>query len=308
MSYHKASNKDMVGKGLDSLLKGISDDFKNAPNELKTEWAEKAISTHVVPLEKIIVNPHQPRKDFDEASLHELALSIKIHQLIQPLTVSQLSNGFYQLIAGERRLRASKIAGLKEVPVYIRHTNDNQLLELALLENLQRENLNAMEIAISYKRLMDELLLTQEQVADRIGKERSTVTNYIRLLKLPPTIQSSVRENKISMGHARCLTGLIHIDHQLLLFKEILEKHLSVRQTEARAKDLSTLSATTKNKKTSLSPLSAPDKQVEDALTRYLGTKVAFKKNKQQQGTITIHFYSHEDLNNLLSLMKVTIR
>src|SRR4030095_92346 len=165
-----------------------------------------------IPLEQIEVNPKQPRRDFDPVGLEELASSIRLHDIVQPLTVSRLSGDRYRLITGERRLRAAKLAGIKDVPVYLRQANDQQLLELALLENLQREDLNAIEIALSYKRMMEELSFTQEQVAERMGKERSTVTNYVRLLRLPPDIQLAVRKGTISMGHARALINVDTIE------------------------------------------------------------------------------------------------
>lgn len=177
-------------------------------------------------------NPKNPRKDFDEQGMKELAASIKLHDIIQPLTVSKTASGKYQLIAGERRFRAAKLAGLQDVPVYVRHANDSELLELALLENLQREDLNAIEIGLSYKRMMDEINYTQEEVAERMGKERSTITNYIRLLKLPPDIQLAVRNGNVSMGHARALINIDTVDKQLYVFSEIKNKGLNVRQTE----------------------------------------------------------------------------
>ena len=179
-------NKDALGKGIRSLLQSIDSDLKNTAGQLKPQAVEAATGVIRLPVENIEANPKQPRRDFDEASLQELAHSIRLHDLIQPVTVSKLHGNKYRLISGERRLRAAKIAGLKDVPAYIRQANDQELLELALLENLQREDLNAVEIALSYKRMMEELNYTQEQVAERMGKERSTVANYIRLLKLPP--------------------------------------------------------------------------------------------------------------------------
>src|SRR5690606_16819808 len=190
------SNKDALGKGIRSLLGSIDAELKSGAGELKKTVVEAATSISKIPVNDIETNPKQPRTDFDEKALQELAESIKIHDVIQPLTVSKLPSGKYRLIAGERRLRASKLAGLKEVPAYIRQADDAQLLELALLENLQREDLNAMEIALSYKRMMDELSYTQDQVAERMGKDRSTVANFIRLLKLPPDIQLAVRNNE----------------------------------------------------------------------------------------------------------------
>ncbi|RYF89390.1 MAG: ParB/RepB/Spo0J family partition protein, partial [Chitinophagaceae bacterium] len=247
--------KDALGKGIRSLLQNIDSDLKNAAGDLKPEVVEKSTSVSRIPLDQIEPNPNQPRKDFDEAALSELAASIKMHNIIQPLTVMPVANGKYRLIAGERRYRASKIAGLKDVPVYVRETNNSQLLELALLENLQRENLNAIEVALSYKRLMDDLEYTQEQVAERMGKERSTVTNYIRLLKLPPDIQVAVRNGIISMGHAKALINVDMVDKQLFLFSEIKNKGLSVRQTEDLVRRMYTGSGTVKSStKTPLPP------------------------------------------------------
>jgi len=180
------NKKDALGKGIRSLLENIDADLKNTAGSLKPELAQQAAASMRISLDLIEVNPKQPRRDFDDIALSELAASIKMHDIIQPLTVSRIPNGKYRLIAGERRFRAAKIAGIKDLPVYIRQANDADLLELSLLENLQRKDLNAIEIALSYKRLMDELEYTQEQVAERMGKERTTVTNYIRLLKLPP--------------------------------------------------------------------------------------------------------------------------
>jgi len=196
---------------------------------LKSTAVEAATSSLRITLDQISVNPKQPRHDFDEQALNELAASIRIHDIIQPITVSRTADGKYRLIAGERRLRAAKIAGLTDIPAYIRQANDLELLELALLENLQRENLNAIEIGLSYKRLMEELEHTQEQVAERMGKDRTTVTNYIRLLKLPPDIQIAVRNNTLTMGHARALINVDEVDNQLYVFKEIKERQANRR-------------------------------------------------------------------------------
>lgn len=231
-------NKELIGKGLRSLLQNIDADLKTTAGALKTDVVEQVTHISRIPLADIQINPKQPRRDFDEQALNKLADSLKLHDIIQPLTVSKLAGNKYQLIAGERRFRAAKLAGLKDVPVYIRQANDQQLLELALLENLQRENLNAVEIALSYKRMMDELDYTQEQVAERMGKERSTVTNYIRLLKLPPDIQLAVRSGNLSMGHARALINIDTVDKQLYVYKEIQQHGLSVRQTEELVRKL----------------------------------------------------------------------
>ena len=192
-------NKDLLGKGIRSLLQSIDTDLKSPQGQLKQTVVEHLTHSNALPIQDIQTNPKQPRHDFDEAALNELAHSIKLHGIIQPVTVSQLTNGKYRLIAGERRWRAAQRAGLTEIPAYIRQANDQQLLELALLENLQRENLNAVEVALSYKRMMDELNYSQEEVAERMGKDRSTVANFIRLLKLPPDIQLAVRNGKIDL-------------------------------------------------------------------------------------------------------------
>jgi len=223
---------DALGKGIRSLLQNIDADLKNTAGQLKPQVVEAATGMMRIAIDQIETNPKQPRRDFDEQALKELSQSIKLHDIIQPVTVSKLPSGKYRLISGERRFRASKMAGIKDIPAYIRQADDAQLLELALLENLQREDLNAIEVSLSYKRMMDELNYTQEQVAERMGKERSTVANYVRLLKLPPDIQVSVRNGGISMGHARALINVDQVDKQLYIFNEIKTKSLSVRQTE----------------------------------------------------------------------------
>ncbi len=299
-------NKDLIGKGLRSLLQNINTDLKNTEGHLKSEVVEKATSSNRISLTEIQINPKQPRRDFDEQSLQELAASIRLHDIIQPLTVSKLANGKYQLIAGERRFRAAKIAGLKDVPAYIRQANDAQLLELALLENIQRENLNAVEMALSFKRMMEELNFTQEQVAERMGKERSTVTNYIRLLKLPPDILSAVRSNTITMGHARALVNIDTIDKQLFVFKEIKQKELSVRQTEELVRKLykGDKNSIATNSKSDLPPAY---KKIEVNLSSYFSTKVKMTHNKKGYGNINIEYYSLDELNKLLDLMNVTV-
>jgi ParB family chromosome partitioning protein len=300
------NNKDLLGKGIRTLLQHIDQDLKTTEGQLKSSVVEQVTSVTRIPLDQIETNPNQPRKDFDEQALKELAASIKIHDIIQPLTVSKLASGTYKLIAGERRYRASKIAGLKDVPVYVRQANDQELLELALLENLQRENLNAIEIALSYKRMMDELTYTQEQVAERMGKERSTVTNYIRLLKLPPDIQLSVRNGELSMGHARSLINIDTVDQQLFAFKEIRDKALSVRQTEELVRKMYKGDKKTKTAKpgTSLPPAY---KKIEDNLSSHFGTKVKLVHHNKGYGSITLEYYSLQELNKMLELMQITV-
>lgn len=295
---------DALGKGIRSLLQNIDADLKTTAGNLKSEIVEKTTSTMNVSLDKIDVNPNQPRKDFDEVALSELASSIKMHGIIQPLTVTAIPNGRYRLIAGERRFRASRIAGLKEVPVYIRQVFDDNILELALLENLQRENLNAIEIALSYKRLMDDLDYSQEQLAERMGKDRSTVTNYVRLLKLPPDIQVAVRSGLISMGHARAIINVDVVDKQLYIFSEIKKKGLSVRQTEDLVRKLYTGGTP----KPSVKP-AMPDayKKIEDKIASEYGTKVKLTHNKKGYGTIQFDYYSLEELNSLLEKLKINV-
>ena len=300
-------NKDLIGKGLRSLLQNIDADLKTTAGSLKTDVAEQVTHSNRIPIADIQVNPKQPRRDFDEQGLKDLAASIKLHDIIQPLTVSQLPNGKYQLIAGERRFRASKLAGLKDVPAYIRKANDQQLLELALLENLQREDLNAMEISLSYKRMMEELDYTQEQVAERMGKERTTVTNYLRLLKLPPDIQLAVRSGQISMGHARALVNIDTIDKQLYVFKEIRDKELSVRQTEELVRKIYQSDKSGAVKSSAKSDLPPAYKKIEDNLASHFGTKVKMVHNKKGYGSITLEYYSLEELNKLLDAMNVTV-
>ncbi|MBC7536040.1 MAG: ParB/RepB/Spo0J family partition protein [Ferruginibacter sp.] len=299
-----SQKKDALGKGIRSLLQNIDADLKTTAGNLKTEIVERSTAVSNVSLDQIETNPNQPRKDFDETALSELAASIKMHHIIQPLTVSPIGNGRYRLVAGERRFRAAKIAGLKDVPVYVRHTTENSLLELALLENLQRENLNAIEISLSYKRLMDELEYTQEQVAERMGKERSTVTNYIRLLKLPPDIQIAVRNGVISMGHARALINVDVVDKQLYIFSEIKNRGLSVRQTEDLVRKIYTAGAVKTSVKNVLSP---PFKKIEDNLASQFSTRVKLQHNKKGHGSILFEYYSLEELNGLLDKMKINV-
>lgn len=294
-------NKELLGKGIRSLLQNIDADLKTTSGTLKSTVVENATGTIRIPVEEIETNPKQPRRDFDERSLQELAESIRLHDIIQPVTVHRLANGKYRLIAGERRWRAAKLAGLKDLPAYIRQANDSQLLELALLENLQREDLNAMEISLSYKRMMEELDYTQEQVAERMGKDRSTVANFIRLLKLPPDIQLAVRSGELSMGHARALINVDTIDKQLFIFKEIKAKGLSVRQTEALVRNLYKESGAVK--KTSKSSMDPVYQRIEDKLASHFSTRVKLRHSRNGSGQITIDYYSTEELNKILRQM-----
>jgi ParB family chromosome partitioning protein len=299
-------NKDALGKGIRSLLQNIDSDLKNASGDLKKGVAEAVTGILRIPIDQIEANPRQPRHDFDEVALNELAASIKLHDIVQPITVSQMPNGKYRLISGERRWRASKIAELKDVPAYIRQANDQELLELALLENLQREDLNAVEIALSYKRMMEELNYTQEQVAERMGKERSTVANYIRLLKLPPDIQVAVRKSDISMGHARALINVDTVDKQLFIFNEIRSRSLSVRQTEDLVRKMYK-SGPAADVKESVKPTLPPAyKKIEDNLATHFSTKVRLNHNKNGHGNISIEYYSIQELNKILDQIGVS--
>lgn len=295
-------NKDALGKGIRSLLQNINTDLKNTEGALKPQVVEAATGALRIAVENVETNPMQPRKDFDQTALQELVQSIKLHDIIQPITVSKLHGNKYRLISGERRWRAAKLAGLKDIPAFVRQANDQELLELALLENLQREDLNAMEIALSYKRMMDELNHTQEQVAERMGKDRSTVTNYIRLLKLPPDIQIAVRQGEISMGHARALINVDTIDKQLYIFDEIKAKGLSVRQTENLVRNIY-------KEKEEKKPEELPPayQRVQDKLATHFSTKVRLRHGKDGTGSITFEYYSLEEMNKLLDQMDVTI-
>jgi len=301
------NKKDAIGKGIRSLLQNIDADLSSTSVSLRKDSEEKYNTLNTrIPLHLIEANPDQPRHDFDQAALSELAASVKMHDIIQPLTVTRVTNGKYRIIAGERRFRAAKIAGLTDVPVYIRETRDSKMLELALLENLQREDLNAIEIAISYKQLMDELDYTQEQLAERMGKERSTITNYIRLLKLPPDIQAAVRNGIISMGHARALINVDVVDKQLFIYNQIKNKELSVRQTEDLVRKLYAPhpGAVNNSVKATLPPSL---KKIEDNLASHFSTKVKMTQNKKGTGSITLDYFSIEELSAILEKMQVPV-
>ncbi len=291
--------KEALGKGIRSLLQNMDNDLTRPVASLDKQ---KTITTAIdrVPIKEIEINPLQPRQDFNEEALQELAESIKLHDVIQPITVSRLSSGKFRLISGERRLRASGMAGLKDIPAYIRQTNDDALLELALLENLQREDLNAIEISLSMERLMEECNLTQEELANRLSKKRSTVTNYLRLLKLPPDIQVAVRSGTLSMGHAKTLISISTVEKQLYVFKEIINQHLSVRQAEALVRRMI---ASSRKKTTMKSQLPPAYRKIEDNLASHFSTRVKLNRKNNGNGSIVLDFYSDEELNHILDLM-----
>lgn len=306
MSMTDNKKKTVLGRGLGALLEA-NDTTDRQRKDVTTNPATNSVAVGSIiniPLEQIEVNPFQPRTTFEETSLNELADSIRIHGVIQPITVRRLENNKYQLIAGERRLRASKLAGKKEVPAYVKAATDQESIEIALIENIQREDLNPLEIAINYKRLQDECDLTQEQLAERLGKNRSTVTNFIRLLKLPPDIQAGLRDGKITMGHAKALMSIDNIIELLSAYKETINKGLSVRQVEELARALETKptkSTPVSANKTSDLPFTV--KKLQDQLMAALSTKVQVVRTRDGKGEVVIKFYSDDDLERLVDII-----
>ena len=298
MSNINNNKKSALGKGLSALLENSDTDITSKGDITGSPTIVGAIAN--IEIEKIETNPFQPRTDFDKEALAELSDSIKEHGVIQPVTVRKLGYDKYQLISGERRLRASKLAGLKVIPSYIRIANDQAMLEMAIVENVQRENLNAIEIAISYKRLIDECSLTQEQLSERIGKNRSTITNYLRLLKLPPEIQIGIRDGLITMGHARAIINVDDIATQLSMYKQIVNNELSVRQTETMARTDGKKSISTK---TPAQPLTPEFKKIQEVLSSKFETKIDLKASKSGKGKIVIPFYSYDDLSRVLEML-----
>jgi ParB family chromosome partitioning protein len=295
MSIEK--KKNALGRGLGALL-GENETLISNRAAVGEGMLQQATAVVNIPLEQIEVNPFQPRSTFEEDSLIELSESIKVHGVIQPITVRQTENNKYQLIAGERRLRASKLIGKKDIPAYVRAATDQESIEIALIENIQREDLNPIEIAINYKRLIDECDLTQEQLSARVGKNRSTITNFLRLLKLPPDIQAALRDEKISMGHAKALLGVEQITTLLSLFKEVVSRGLSVRQTEELVRNAEhKLAKKSPSKKSQR--LDEHFKKLEDELTSALSTKVTIKPINNEKGEIVVSYYSMSDLFRL---------
>lgn len=302
MADHKHNQKrGALGRGLGALLEDSP--AKNRTTEILPEVAKTGIFE--ISLEQIQVNPFQPRVHFDTTALNELAESIRVQGIIQPITVRKLGADEYQLISGERRFQASKIAGLTQVPAYVRTANDQQMLEMALIENIQRENLNALEIAHSYQRLLAECDLKQEELGDRVGKNRTTVNNYLRLLKLPPTIQAAIRDQQITMGHARALINIESVDRQLAIFKKAVDEELSVRQVEALVKALSDGKPDKKQDPT-LDPVKKYElAKIQQQLASHFGTKVSLKSDPKNKGEIKIPFNSATDLNRILELLEI---
>ncbi len=293
------AKKEDLRKGLNSLLKDIE---KKSSVEKKDVVKKLSNTVAFVSIDKIEFNPFQPRNQFNETELNELVESIKTLGLIQPVTVRSIGGDKYQLISGERRLRASRRAGLKEIPAYIRIADDQAMIEMALVENIQRSDLNPMEIAFAYQRLIDECKLTHDKVADRVGKNRSTVTNYLRILKLPPAIQSGIKEELISMGHARSLAGIDDSVLQLKYYKEILDQHLSVRALE---KKIANQNKKVENIKEQHLEIDPKVKAVINKLRKLFDSKIELKRDSNGKGHLSIKFNSDNELNDILEKIGV---
>lgn len=297
------AKKKALGRGLSALLDNTEMEDITAKFRKSSEPIIAGAIANI-PVDKIQSNPFQPRTHFDEESLKELAKSIKEQGIIQPITVRLTDDNVFQLISGERRLKASISAGLENIPAYIRTASDHAVLEMALVENIQRKDLNAIEISLSFQRLIDECNLTQEELSERIGKNRTTITNYLRLLKLPATVQMGIQESKISMGHARAIINVPSIDTQLAIYKDIIEQDLSVRQTEEIVRNIDDEPyKLTKTK--SLAPI-LPHKyqKIKDQLTKTLELKVDLKRNGKGKGNLIIHFRSDSDLDHIISRIR----
>ncbi|MEQ8336790.1 MAG: ParB/RepB/Spo0J family partition protein [Cyclobacteriaceae bacterium] len=299
MADNKLKKRSGLGRGLGALLENSDEKETLSGSGATIQGAIDEIN-----IDDIAVNPFQPRTDFNEEALNELAESIKIQGIIQPITVRALSQNEFQLISGERRLQASKRAGLKTIPAYIRVANDQQMLEMALIENIQRENLNAIEVALSYQRLISECDLSQEELATNVGKNRTTVTNYLRLLKLPPDIQIALRDGLISMGHARAIINIENVDLQLDLFKRIIKEQLSVRKVEQLVR-AGLQQNQNKNATSDESGVSNEINKLQTRLVSHFGTKVSIKANKDNKGEIKIPFTSADDLNRILDILDI---
>ena len=301
-----SSKKSALGKGLSALLSDDETDITSRsigkPKSSEEEVSKTVGNIAEIEISQIETNPFQPRTVFEKEALIELADSIKEHGIIQPITVRKLGYGKYQLISGERRFRASQLAGLKKIPAYIRIANDQSMLEMALVENIQRRDLDSIEVAISYKRLMEECSLTQEELGGRVGKNRSTVTNYLRLLKLAPEVQTSIRHREISMGHARALVSIEDESIQVRFLKEILENDLSVRAVEALIKD-SKPSSNPKSKAKPAKAVSFQMKKVSEDLKEMFQAKVKLKQDNKGVGKIEIPFASDEDLQRIIAIL-----
>ena len=294
--------RNALGKGLSALL---NDSVSVMPGNKSSVASSPEVtgmgSVNEIRIDEIAVNPFQPRTDFDATALQELADSIKLQGLIQPITVRRVNAHSYQLISGERRLRASKLAGLTHIPAYVRTANDQQMLEMALIENIQRENLNAMEVALSFQRMIDECSLKQEELGERVSKNRSTVTNYLRLLKLPPTIQASIRDGALSMGHARALIAIEDPAKQLFIHQHIIKEGLSVRKVDELVRELQRVPFKKEGKQPE--PIPYHLQKIEDDLASKFSTRVKLKINGTGNGSIEIPFLSEDDLGRILEML-----
>ena len=290
------NKKRGLGRGLDAILQSPETDITST--DISGNYVAGAVAE--LNIDFIEANPFQPRTDFDENALNELAESIKVQGVIQPVTVRKMGRDKYQLISGERRLRASKLAGLKTIPVYIRVANDEQMLEMALIENTHREGLNAIEVALSYQRLIEECNITQEELGEKVGKDRSTVTNFLRLLKLPPEVQVALRDGFISMGQARAIINIEDKTQQLIILKEIIDKDLSVRQVEELVRSFNPKNAKVKKQKNVL-----PEAFIHkvDTLSKALDAKIKVDRNSKGKGSLTISFKNDEDFERLISII-----
>ena len=299
-----STKKTALGKGLSALLEGSPVNNPTAPGTVETTTDVSRVTAGAVaqiPLQSIEANPFQPRTDFDEQALRELAESIQMQGIIQPITVRRMGPDRYQIISGERRYKASRLAGLTQIPAYVRTANDQAMLEMALVENIQRENLNALEIAISYQRLLEECSLTQEVLGERVGKDRSTVTNYLRLLKLPPQIQFAIRDGKISMGHARAILGVDDVGMQLKILSDVLANDLSVRKAEELVRQAAPKKTGKKEK--SRASWASEIRNLQDRLEHRYETKVEIKHKDNGSGQILIKYFSNDDLNRLMDML-----
>lgn len=307
-----STKRNALGRGLSALLENANTDITSKNKPEGGEAAETKVVGAIAQIEiaQIETNPFQPRSNFEEQALNELASSIKEHGIIQPVTVRKLGYDKYQLISGERRFRASQIAGLTSVPAYIRIANDQAMLEMALVENIQRENLDPIEVAISYKRLIDECSLTQEQLSQKVSKQRSTITNYLRLLKLPVEIQLALRNNDISMGHARALISIENPDTQLDIYNQIVADNLSVRDVEELTRGAKVEKAAgDKNKgadsKGEKAGLTFEQQKVVEDLRAVFNTKVNISRENNGKGKIVIPFKSDNDLKRIIDLLDI---
>lgn len=296
----KAIKKQVLGRGLSALLKDPENDIKSATDKNADKVVGNIIELEIASIE---INPFQPRSNFNEDSLKELASSIKELGVIQPITVRKLAFNKYQLISGERRLRASTLVGLVTIPAYIRIANDNESLIMALVENIQRHDLDPIEIALSYQRLIDEIQLTQEQMSERVGKKRSTIANYLRLLKLDPIIQTGIRDGFISMGHGRAIINIENQDIQTNIYQKIVSQNLSVRDTEALVKKHQESLKPKPVTKSKLESFEINDTH-KNVFNNYFGTQVELKTTGKGKGKITIPFQSEEDFKRIIKLIK----